>query len=1022
MKKILLLLAVFFFLGTEYPGSPANAQIIAKFEDYPSSGGFFAALSDPTERAAVIRGLNYWNTLTHGTVDLPVRFCQFNEVSDVLAFSTNDNGHELVVFNHFWPFSAALPTQLVTSTDTVMGTTAIHEMGHNLGLTNYYYAIQYDIFDNFQNGQLYGWSDALWNHGILDSEGNSIEGLWINNANQDSRKGESFTAKLNRGVRYVFTGEHASAVNGDGWMDGSKSPVPLPVEAGYQTSTTQLDPGSSLTHSYTRFGLMNAVDFPGSTRPFLSEVELAVFRDLGLTVDLEGQFGNSVYTDRNTVINRDAYSSTNAYGIGLHVVGDNNTIIQAGNIYANGEAGAGVRIEGVGNTVVIAPGTVVAANGANGNGVLVTHGDEAHLINRGAIRAMGADGVGVYFNSGTWTDGVWTVVGGSARQFDNSGILNAGANDAIRLAGSCNDVTINFMDGSRVIGNIVAEEGSQAQLTFGKLADTSGAATSKANSLAVMSLRGNITGAHNLDLNVLSGNLYYTGTASGIDMTVAAGAGLFGNAIYNVNQLTNHGTLAPTLDAAGALTINGNLISDGNLGLAAYFDYVSPIVVVGEALVGGSKVVKTAGSLYLPEMNYELLQAGGSVNGDMQGGALTGLLNATVMNNGDRVTVTTQFADNLGATTVQQQQTYTLMRQMYQKLAAAADSRCLEMAELYSLDSNAAKEALVEIAGGGQLEGATFVPSNSMVGKAITAGMKGHDKAKGQDGEGVDTARREPTDLVVREASNADRYWLKPGKSWSEIGDGAVTNQSGSLVTGTDCSINENWRRGFFTAYGENNSAGSLSRTENRDYRLGLYAGYRRKRAAGSFYADYGWQGNQSTRDLPVLGLQARSNYRSNTLEIGEEYQYDFTYTHQAITWQISPYVNLRAVRYLQEAYQEEGAGVYNQQVEKRRQTYTAGQSGVEISRSYKEGSFAVTIGLKHIFSGDHSLGCVSYAGNPDRRFILSGSGLDRDTLVCGLSGWQRLNRNWIVNGSIDVEQGADDHGIAAEVSLNYLW
>ena len=69
---------------------------------------------------------------------------------------------------------------------------------------------------------------------------------------------------------------------------------------------------------------------------------------------------------------------------------DNNTITQKGNLSAGGEYGADIRMEGTNNKVLIPVGTTVSANGAEGIGVLVTHGTGAHLVNSGAIEAAPA--------------------------------------------------------------------------------------------------------------------------------------------------------------------------------------------------------------------------------------------------------------------------------------------------------------------------------------------------------------------------------------------------------------------------------------------------------------------------------------------------------------------------------------------------------------------------------------------------------------------------------------------------------
>lgn len=995
--------------------SPVNAEISPIFEKFTVDGTEYEALSSPEHRAAVNGSLSYWNALTKGTVSMPVYFGEIYYEAPYVAFSFSSDEKQRIVFNTYYNymFKGETPTQ--TSSDLSVFSLTAHELGHNMGIV-----VNYKDYN-----QLSRPSDGLWSSLILDTEGNGIDGLWFYNAPQGS---ETLDDKLLRGVRYTFTGKHASAVNGDVWMGGSKEDSPVAVEAGYQFS--YYAPGSTLYHPYTRFGLMNSLI--EGWRPFFSEVELAIFRDLGQTVDIEGQFGRSVYTNNNTVTNNHPFSSTNMFGIGLHIVGDNNAVTQTGNLYANGIAGAGIRIEGIDNKVTIAPGTTITANGVNGIGVLASHGTGAHLINRGIIEATGEGGVGVFFNNDWWSDAVYNVRGG-AKQFDNSGTIHSGTNNAIYLGGygPKDPLTINFMNGSRVMGHISTSGmiNKDILLTFGKLPDADGAATSAPDPSAVMMMTGNITGSNYskpnvFSMHVLGGRLYYTGTATLGGATIDKGAELFGNAAYNLTQLTNHGTLSPVISAGipGTITVNGNLISDGSLGVAAYYDKIGKITVTGNANVTGSRVVSTDDSLYLPDQSYEFLQAG-TITGAVQGGAFTGFLNAEVTNSEKTITVTTALADNLGVKSSRQQQAYEIMRGMYKA------ARPQDMAKLFSLKPVQAKEALTTIYGGAQLNQAALIQSDGTVRNAVAARLASLPYTMQQEvtyrPAGFAPGTMEIKAVIPLELDPGNSWWIKTGRVWGSAAAQqdvpALKNQNFSVVLGQDRKVDKNWRTGVLLAYSKNATSSSIVSTTSQSYDLGLYGGYNREAFDLQTFLSYGKQSNEARRYLHWQGMIAGSDYRSTALTFGLGIKYNLHHDSNKL-WQISPYAETQITRYNQNGYSETGAGSYNQMADKLANIYSTGEIGLLLSRSIPGGRYGLSAGYKKVLSGHDPAMTIAFSGNPQAKMTISGSEQDKEYLVLGFNIQKQVAKDWTITGQMTSERGQKSDTLSASLRLQKIW
>ncbi|MBR0191411.1 MAG: autotransporter domain-containing protein [Thermoguttaceae bacterium] len=445
-----------------------------------------------------------------------------------------------------------------------MQATSIHEMAHNLGMTFTTYIVNKD--DSKLSVDT-AWSNQII--GILPSGGidtRSLDGIHTNSG------ADNLNQRLAEGVRYYFTGNEATKVYGDYWV--TNSTAYLPVENAHDYGYV-FQSGSTLSHSYTRFGRLNAYS-EEPLRPFYNEAELALLKDVGNTVNIRQQFGRSLYQENKSevsVTNTQNYGAnwneadqtydntpnTALYGIGLHIVGDRYNVTQAANLLADGKNGTGIRVEGTGNTVTINPSVRVTGNGENGIGVLATHGNDNILNNRGTIEATGTNGTAVYLNYGSWTDpsdNSYSVEGG-LKTFDNTGTINAGAaNNAILINNQNASLTINIMGGA-ITGNITSKDAEwSTSLTFGKQADANGMSTETGNAAFNMTYAGNIDGKDGIELEQWGGNLTLTGS------------------VIEVNDLfisCNSNAANSTFNAPGSINVKSN-VELGNRSQTVIYD------------------------------------------------------------------------------------------------------------------------------------------------------------------------------------------------------------------------------------------------------------------------------------------------------------------------------------------------------------------------------------------------------------------------------------------------------------------
>ena len=232
--------------------------------------------------------------------------------------------------------------------------------------------------------------------------------------------------------------------------------------------------------------------------------------------------------------------------------------------------------------------------------------------------------------------------------------------------------------------------------------------------------------------------------------------------------------------------------------------------------------------------------------------------------------------------------------------------------------------------------------------------------------------------------------------------------------------LNKNWRGGVFLSY-QTMGLGAQSGSGNiYDTRFGVYAGYHKDAADAYIYADYGRIRNKLRRGIGTLGLGAEAKYNSNLVEIGGEYKYDL-HAKDGKIWHVSPYANLQLSWLNQKSYSESGAGIFNQHVSGKHNTYFAGQLGVELKRYLNRGSYGMRLGVKHAFAGADPELSFRYDGNDGRFYTLRNS-QNKTHFVLSLSGETEFAKGWFLNGEAQLQKGAHDKDLIASVQFKRVW
>lgn len=569
----------------------ANAEIISNYMtggqtyDIGSETVYASQSYDSELRSAVDSSVNYWNNLTNNTVksggnNFSINFYLDNLGVNVLGQS--HSGKPYIGYNTIYNYDATVPNQLIRS-NANLSAIATHEIGHQMGISSNW--VDKGVVEDGDKKQYRDYTleplvgQEKWVNSLVYFNGNyiSAKGLHTTVDNTDLYNLNTIIGLIKDGKKFYYNGTAANEIYGDTWIKGPYDSKPtLEVETGQTVKITEIingvetpSAGSILMHPYTRFGLMNAT-FSADSRPFFNEAELTIFNDLltsnsSITgsINVKDYFGRSVYTNGNTATNSTAWSSGKPYSVGLHIVGDSNNITQTANIGANGIFATGIRVEGSGNNVIIDSTSTVSANGGGGIGLLITHGKDAVVSNKGTIEATDKTGTAVYMNSGEWTDGNYSVTGSGT--FNNTGKILANAGNAIVFdcSTSKNAISVvNIMGSSEITGNITALNDSLAEINLGYTADANGNKTSVLDNTFKLNYNYDMTGK--ITLNNKAGETTFNKSTIDIqNLNVDAGSKVLGTAdITAVSNQNNGDITANSLYVGKDSTFAGNYISN----------------------------------------------------------------------------------------------------------------------------------------------------------------------------------------------------------------------------------------------------------------------------------------------------------------------------------------------------------------------------------------------------------------------------------------------------------------------------
>lgn len=775
-------------------------------------------------------------------------------------------------------------------------------------------------------------------------------------------------------------------------------------------------------------------------------------------------------------------ASEQSLALGFHIYGSNNTITQAADLLADGELSMGIRVDGVGNKLTVAEGVQVTANGKNGRGINFAYGKDHELTVAGTVTATGEGGRALAFDFGDnelgnrdeyrgsyigveYDDGeidntarVDAVQGALVNKVDISGQVE-GNKAAIYIAPSALVQNINIQTGAELKGDIISDwspkyalnimgEGENLYEENIRLPEGEDGFTRLNFAGDKLDYDGNINSdLYNFAtvvLNVNSGVLNYGGTAEIDSVNVEKDAILQGGSFKldteglhvregvdkdDSGMLTNKGMISAALPNGEAtkLTIEGNVNNDGGtFGFIADGENVGTIEITGGDVYGDAVVAVNPNGIYLPGDEYtigELVTVDGSaiVYTDAinyKSGMLTGVFDEEIS------TLTFAAENNLNSSEAAVNAAFEEMDNLAQAVGEGNDKAAKQqLMQLFNMEGQQAANTLKAIKGQQGANIAAVMQQNNLVHRSLGMRLSQINRAKTVN-----------MNVPVKQLTEGEaiavpmKVTLQPEYSmWAKINrnKGAINAASDyktvAYTIGWDKQVSKDWRFGFLGSYAKGKFEAETILNDVEDYRLGVYGGYNKGAGEALVYADYGWGRNKLNRGLSSLGLNTRSKYDSNIMELGAEYKYDLQHKNNK-TWHVAPYGALQINRYSQDSYKENGADPYNKTVDKLNNTYVGFEAGVDLERRLKNGNaYGMRLGYKRGLTGVEPKQNYHYAADPAHRYTNYGDA-DKNKLILNLNGEVQMAPNWSISGEAGYERGKKGHGYSGEIMLKHTW
>lgn len=358
--------------------------------------------------------------------------------------------------------------------------------------------------------------------------------------------------------------------------------------------------------------------------------------------------------------------------------------------------------------------------------------------------------------------------------------------------------------------------------------------------------------------------------------------------------------------------------------------------------------------------------------------------------------------DSLSGMNSSQRTSSRLLENMYSALSGKSEQRELDI--LYNIkDEGTALRAFQETYGGLQADMVHNLPLNTRINSSIYS-------------------RLSDSDMVLDKAENSvisldKNMWVKVLNGWKDIessrGMSAIDIDMKGFILGNDFQLNNNYKGGYYLAYGENDIKSGNDKGEIKDFRTGLYGNYEKNKLSVNSYLGLGFQRNESERNLSVLDRKAKGKYNSWTFEAGAKLRY-------ALDNNLYPYGEVNIIRYENEDFREKGAGVYSQRFEKSKNIYTTAGLGIEKIKDFKTGRGTIVLGYERILTGNDPDMRVSFAGNEGNKFKVKGHEEDRDYLVVKVKGEKIFENGVSIYGELEGRISENTRDIRTSLGAGY--